>query len=58
MDKIEGYCKQNGVPTPSIPVPVEKYYKAIINGKEFVFKDDLKIKEVYEKDGKWYIEWR
>ena len=53
--KITGHCKQNGVPTPSNPVPVETYYKAIINGKEFTFKDDLKIKEIYKKDGKWYV---
>jgi hypothetical protein len=33
---------------------LEKEYN-FTNGKEFIFKDDLKIKEIYKKDGKWYV---
>lgn len=55
MDKITGELIQNGTPTPYVPVPIERYYKAIINGKEFIFRDDLNIEEIYKKDGKWYV---
>ena len=59
MDKITGYCKQNGVPIPSNPVPVETLNKIIINGVEqeleYELKCDFEIKEIYKKDGKWYV---
>lgn len=58
MDKITGELIQNGTPTPDNPVPVETRYKVNINGIDYDLGKCLNIKEVYEKDGKWYIEWR
>lgn len=62
MNKITGYCKQNDVPTPDNPVPVETATKIIIKGPEkeieFEFKYNSEIKEIYKKDGKWYVKRR
>ena len=59
MEYYGGDLKQNGIPTPDNPVPIEiedGYFEVIVDGKKFKIKDQ-KLKPIFKgKDGKWYKE--
>lgn len=59
MKYYGGELKQNGIPTPDNPVPIEiedGYFTVFVKGEEFKIKKQ-KLKPIFKgKDGKWYME--